>query len=104
MREWRRLFDDHAQTDIILDAQLAGLARLTPVNTFVNISVSLVTGGILWPVAPVGWVILWTGVHVLLSLTVYLRWRRHRGRPSPRTASKQVLRKAKLWALAVGMT
>jgi len=104
MREWRRLFDDHAQTDIILDAQLAGFARLTPVNTFVNISVSLVTGCILWPVAPVGWVILWTGVHVLLSLTVYLRWRRHRGRPSPRTASPRVLRKAKFWALAVGMT
>jgi signal transduction histidine kinase/ActR/RegA family two-component response regulator len=104
MRELRRLFHDHAQTDIILDAQLRGFARLTPVNTFVNISVSLVTGGILWPVAPIGWVVLWTGMHVLLSLTVYLRWRRHRGRPSPRTTSTRVLRKAKFWALAVGMT
>ena len=103
-RESRSLLDDQTQEDVILNAQLTGFARLTPLNTFVNISVSLVTGGILWPVVPSVWVILWTGLHVLLSLTVYMRWRRHRGRPSPRTASTRVLRKAKLWALAVGMT
>lgn len=102
-RESRRLFDEQSQEEIILGAQLTGLVRLTPVNSFVNISVSLITGSMLWPVAPSGWVVLWTGLHILLALTIFIRWRRHRGRPSPRTASARVLRKAKLWALTSGL-
>ncbi len=102
--ESRRLLDEQLHADIILKAQLTGFARLTPTNACVNISVALVTGGILWPVAPSVWVLLWTALHLLLSLTVLIRWRRHRGRPSPQADSLRVLRKAKLWALASGLT
>ncbi|ETW94942.1 MAG: hypothetical protein ETSY2_48895, partial [Candidatus Entotheonella gemina] len=103
-RESRRLLDEQPQEDTLLRAQLDGFTRLTPTNTFVNISVSLVTGGILWPVVPGEWVLLWTGVHILLSLTVFMRWRRHRHRASLRAVSPRVLFRAKLWALAVGLT
>jgi signal transduction histidine kinase/ActR/RegA family two-component response regulator len=102
-RQSGRSLDEQSQDNIVLDAQLRGFSRLTPINAFVNISVSLVTGSILWPVVPHVWVLSWTGLHILLSLTVYMRWRRHRGRPSPRTASTRVLRQAKLWAFMVGV-
>ncbi|WP_179131314.1 sensor histidine kinase, partial [Candidatus Entotheonella palauensis] len=101
-RESHRLIDEQALEDIPLNAQLTGFARLTPINSFVNISVSLVTGSILFgPAVPAVWILLWTGMHILLSLTLLMRWRRH---ASPRTVSPRMLRNAKLWALAVGLT
>lgn len=101
--ESRRSLNEPSQEAITLKAQLAGLTRLTPMNTFVTFSAALVTGSILWPVVPKVWVMLWSGLHISLALTVFMRWRRHRGRSSPRTVSTRVLRKAKLWALASGL-
>ncbi len=101
--ESRGLHDEQSHEDITYNPQLTGLARLTPINACVTIIVALITSGILWPVVSSGWVILWASLHILLALTVFIRWCRHRGRPSRRTESLRVWRKAKLWALASGL-
>lgn len=43
-RKSRRLFGEQSHEEITLNAQLTGFTRLTPTNSLVNISVSLVTG------------------------------------------------------------
>ena len=61
------------------------------------------TAGILWPVVPRAWLLLWASLQVFLSVTILLRWRRRR-HLLPRTVSPRALHKAKFWALAVGAT
>ncbi len=90
--------------DELRKAQLASFARQTPLNTCATILGALIAGGMLWPVASRPWVLVWSGMHIALALTVYFRWRRHRGHPSPTTVSKRVLHKATLFALISGMT
>ena len=92
--------------DEILKTQLTSFARQTPINTCVTSMGALIAGGMLWPVAPRPWVLVWSGLHLALALTVYSRWRRHRGRPSPHAIRnrKRVLRKAIGFACISGAT
>jgi signal transduction histidine kinase/CheY-like chemotaxis protein len=84
-------------------AQLASFSRQTPINTCATLSIVLLLSGILWPVAPHGWLALWSGLHIGLSLLGFHRWwrRRHR-QPSRRGRTTRALRRAKMWALASG--
>jgi hypothetical protein len=59
-------------------AQLGEYARLTPINTFVTLSVSTCTALILRPFAPRPWLLVWLGVQVLPSLLLLARWLRRK--------------------------
>ncbi len=52
--ETHKLLDEQSHEEMTYNAQLTGLARLTPINAFVTIVVSLITGCILWPVVARG--------------------------------------------------
>ncbi len=95
---------DPLRSDELRKAQLASFARQTPLNAWTTVLAALVTGSMLWPVASRPWVLVWCSMHIALALTVFLRWRRHRGQPSPRAVSRRVLHKATLFALISGMT
>ena len=94
--------DELPQGDELRRVQIISFARQTPINSFVTISVSLLSAIILWPVAPRFWVTLWAGSHILLSLIVLIRWSRHRGQTLQHPISPGVLRKAAIWALLSG--
>ncbi|MEE8291882.1 MAG: response regulator [Candidatus Tectomicrobia bacterium] len=98
--------DEQPSAEDISRAQLTSIARQTPINAFATGLVVVFTGVILWPVTPHHWVALWIGLHLLLTLTMFVRWYGHRGRqsrrPPGRTGARGV-RRAKRWALASGL-
>ena len=100
-RESRRSHDRAAQEDM-LKAQLAGVMRLAPRQACVNAAVALLLGAMLGPVVPIGWLTLWIGLHLLLSIGACVRWsRRQASRPQ---THRQQLRRLQLWVLACGLT
>lgn len=97
------LLETRPAGDELRRAQVTSYARQTPINTCVTIASSLLLAGILWPVAPRGWLVLWAGTHAVLSMLVFYRWKRRRHRrPRQHTISTRAIRRAKLWALASG--
>jgi len=72
-------------------AQIASLARFTPINSLVTLCASLLTAAILWPAAPQGWVAAWAAALTLPALYLLLRWLGYRRRK--KTMHKRATRK-----------
>lgn len=93
-------------------AQIASLARFTPINSLATLCTSLLTAAILWPAAPQHWVALWAALLVGPAGYLLLRWwsRRHHVRTAPRPAKTRKdnrqrdrgLRRAAGWAALSG--
>jgi PAS domain S-box-containing protein len=83
-------------------AQMTALARFTPVNSLAMAAVALITGAILWPVAPKLWVATWTLLLVGPSLWMLYRWQRFEKSGRRIRGSDRGVRKAQAWALFSG--
>ena len=98
--------DNTSAEDEVRRAQLSSFARQTPINTCATVAIVLLLTGILWPVAPRGWLVLWAGAHMVLSLLGFGRWwrRRHRHRrPRGSGTPTRALWRAKMWAFSAGI-
>ncbi len=83
-------------------AQMASIARQTPINALVTLASSGLTAAVLWSGVPGPWLALWAGAHFFIAGTVLVRWWIHRGMPTRKSVSARGPRKAKIFAWAGG--
>ncbi len=84
-------------------AQMASIARQTPINGFVTLASSGLTTAILWSSVGGPWLAAWAAAHFLISGFVLSRWWARRGMPAKTSVSPRGPRKAKIFAWAGGV-
>ena len=94
--------DDSADAAEIRAAQMASIARQTPINSLATLATSGLTAGVLWAEVAGTWVALWAGAHILIAAMLLCRWWSRRGLPTRPRVSERGPRKAKIFAWAAG--
>lgn len=83
-------------------AQMASIARQTPINSLVTMASAGLTAAVLWSSVAGAGLLLWTAAHLLVAGTVLVRWWAHRSRPPKTSVSARGPRKAKIFAWSGG--
>lgn len=95
-------FADLPITAQVTASYIREFAQLTPLNSGITVSTSLILAAALWPTAPKLWLVSWLAVHFYISTLLFVRWWKRRNRPARDRVSVRGLRKAKIWGLLSG--
>ncbi|WP_246088431.1 putative bifunctional diguanylate cyclase/phosphodiesterase [Phreatobacter stygius] len=82
--------------------QLAGVLRHTRGIMIANICNALIFLAAQWSAPDQGLALIWAAMVVALVALLHVRQRTRQGRPKPRTVSERAIRRASLYALALG--